>query len=214
MKAITKVLGVTALGLVLASPAMASGLGTTEVLNGQLNFSKTIADLDMDVRNAGAVSGSAIAIGNSASVATANNTDVVSKQDFRGVAKADLDATLRHVHGDVELSSVAMCNNLTVGTDPEFTNVKNEQLCNIDPTADLDANIKGVGGDVWVNSAAIANNASVDALSTNADVVNKQINRAGTYANVGLTAKNVDGHVSATAAAIGNNLSVTQSNPY
>jgi len=170
----------------------------------------------------GSVTASAIAIGNNFSGSYDTNGGRVGMSGVQRVGVglfqgAEVDAKVSDVHGNVDLSAIAICNNSnTKVTGAHEFGVESYQLCTpIDPFAGINGTLNNVGGNVSLAAVAIANNFSIDAEATNfnASYLNAQVNTAPANAVINASMANVGGDVSASAVAIGNNMSVTVRRP-
>ena len=215
MTRLTKILITgTALMILPLNPAFADGSTNgngSYVLNGQVDFQVTSANLNTTVNNVnGSVANTSSAVGNNLEVVTMDNTVVTNKQYVSGVSiAADQNATVTNVSGTVNLQSQAICNAADVSTDPHVAAVASNQDCNSnDPSSLLNANVANIGNDVTLGATSIGNNFSEDTNAATMPVQNIQTNNANIAATVNSTIYNVNGAVSVNSSAIGNNAQI------
>lgn len=178
----------------------------------QLNYNTVYTHFDMLATwIKGDLRATSTAIGNNLTADMEGDTYFYNFQRQLGDVGSTLNLTAHGVKGDVDVSSVAICNNASLtSTNAGKNYVYNDQRCaTLDPFSIASVDINGAGG-VGITSAAIGNNLAVD-VAGSAEVRNQlQVNVAGTYAELNATVRNVTGDVAASAIAIGNNINVTQ----
>ena len=121
---------------------------------------------------------SLVAGGNSLDVTTLNDTKLINNQyNQSGAIAADLNASVRQVSGDVNLSAQAFCNSASISTDPNNVSVDSSQECHAaDPSTDVNAAVQDVAGNVSVSGSSIGNSFEEDTNAPNASVQNNQLN--------------------------------------
>lgn len=184
-----------------------TGEGTSNILNGQVDFHIAQSNLNLNTTNAaGNVTGSAVSGGNAIDITTMNNTSVTNSQYVSSVSIGSaLNANVQNSGGAVSLTSQAVCNSAGVSMDPTSTQVYSNQECNAnDPSASLNATVTNAGNDVSLASAAIGNSFEEDTNAKHGAVQTYQINNSNVFANTNAEVQNVNGNVNASAAAIGN----------
>lgn len=206
--------GVAAMGL---SGAAAAGGYASPWYNivkndNQLNYNTVYSHVDMLAAWIGGdLRVTAAAIGNNLSADMEGSTYFYNFQRQLSEVGSTLKLTATNVQGDVEVSSVAMCNNASLTTRKADKNyVYNDQRCGtLDPFAIAHVDVNGAAG-VGITAAAIGNNLAVDVIGS-AEVRNQlQVNVAPIYAELNASVRNATGDVTASAVAIGNNINVTQ----
>jgi hypothetical protein len=203
----------TALTILPASLACADGSISdgSNILNNQINFSNSISHVNVDVGNVwGDVNVQSVAGGNSLDVTTMNDTNLTNNQyNESGAIAADLNASVRQVSGDVNLSAQAFCNSASISSDPNNVSIDSTQECHAaDPSTDVNAAVQDVAGNVSVSGSSIGNSFEEDTNAPNANVTNNQLNDSNLAATVNASVWNVKGSVGVAGAAIGNSAQI------
>jgi hypothetical protein len=203
----------TALAILPISLACAGGSidDGSNILNNQINFSNSISHVNVDVGDVwGDVSAQSVAGGNSLDVTTLNDTTLTNTQyNQSGAIAADLNASVRQVSGDVDLSAQAFCNSASISSDPNNVSVYSSQECHAaDPSTDVNAAVQDVAGNVSVSGSSIGNSFEEDTNAPNANVQNNQLNDSNLAATVNASVWSVKGSVSVAGAAIGNSAQI------
>ena len=204
--------------IIVAGTAAASITGSSfadnEIWNKmQQNFNTVYAHLfSYSEWVGGDLRGTSVAIGNNFSATTEGTTFLASSQRQLADVGAKLHMDIGGVGGDVDLTAVGICNNLSLNHSQGGTaTVNNDQRCQtLDPFAIATVNLEYAAGDVAIGATSIANNLSVTSQGAGVTVNNwVQANPAEVYARVDANIGNVGGNVALTAAAIGNNAVIT-----
>lgn len=167
--------------------------------------------MNVDVGNVwGDVNAQSVAGGNSLDVTTFNDTNLTNNQyNQSGAIAADLNASVRQVSGDVDLSAQAFCNQATISSDPNNVSVDSTQECHAaDPSTEVNAAVQDVAGNVSVSGSSIGNSFEEDTNAPNANVSNNQLNDSNLAATVNASVWNAKGSVNVSGAAIGNSAQI------
>lgn len=214
MTRITRILiASTALTILPISLACAgeSSEDRSDILNNQINFSNSISHVNVDVGDVlGDVNVQSVAGGNSLDVTTMNDTNLVNNQyNQSGAIAADLNASVRQVSGDVDLSAQAFCNSASVSSDPSSVSVVNNQECHAaDPSTDVNAAVQDVAGNVSISGSSIGNSFEEDTNAPSTNITNNQLNDSNLAATVNASVWSAKGSVSIAGAAIGNSAQI------
>jgi len=185
------------------------GLGSTAVLNGQMNFGDVYSNLRVGFGTATNIEGTAAAIANSASVTT--DTDLLMRnfQGNGGDVAAELDAGIGKAN-QAGLTAAAIGNSMSATVEKATADTGTQQINGGDIYAGLDAGYGELNGKLEATAAAIGNSASITLDGRNLDSItgSMQLNGGDITAETDLGGKTAKA-VEATSAAIGNSLSVT-----
>ncbi len=208
-------LTLTALGAAAVLSAMTPAMAFDNDIRSmpQRNYNNVYADLTLFGKWIGGdVRATSAAIGNNFVATAAGSTLWRNDQLMLNDVGATLNAKLKGVHGDVDLSVVGICNNAALNvTESRYSEAWSHQRCaTLDPFATANVGAFGVGGDVSISAAAIANNLTIDVQSSELTAHFAQANASAVYATVNAAVADVGGDVTASAIAIGNNASITQ----
>lgn len=160
----------------------------------------------------GDLRGASTAIGNNIESLTTGSTYFYNIQRNLNSQSAEIHVTLnKGVGGDVDLKSVAVCNNASFTSKDGPINGFSDQRCGTnDPTAFTNVNLAMVLGNTSLAATAISNNLSV---GSNGGAVQLeaayQVNDTDDFARVDAQIGSTAGDVVANATAVGNNISVT-----
>ena len=145
--------------------------------------------------------------GNLMDITTMNNTVVNSSQIVgRGATIAsDIGVTINNIGGSVGIQNQALCNGLSVSTDPTISSSRNYQECNApDPSSLINASVTNVYGDAVFQGSALGNTFEADSNAPHMPVWNTQINSSTVASTINANVYNIGGSTSLTSSAIGN----------
>jgi len=202
----------------LAASAMTASASAIDFLHAnterQVNWGNVYALQNLDAFWLGGnLRAASVALGNNMSITTEGSSWIMLTQVQLGDVGAELKAKVKNVAGDVDLSSTAICNNISTSTtNSAETHVGSDQRCETeDPYAITNVSAVGIGGNLDISAAAVANNASFSAESARFSVSSTQINPGLVVATVNARIADVGGDVAVNATAIGNNLTINHS---
>ncbi len=145
--------------------------------------------------------------GNLMDITTMNDTAVDSSQyvGFSAAIGSNIGATINNIGGSVGIQNQAVCNGLSVSTDPILTAVRNNQECHAsDPSSQINANVTNVYGDAVFQGSALGNTFQADSNAPNMPIFNRQINNSVGASTINASVYNIGGSTSLTSSAIGN----------
>ena len=145
--------------------------------------------------------------GNQMDITTLNDTNVVNNQLVGGgsAISTNVYATINNVGGSVGVSNQALCNGISVSTDPTYAATKSDQVCNAsDPAQLTNASVSNVTGDAAIQGMSIGNSFEADSNAPSMPIANMQTNNAMTVSTVNAAVHNIGGATSITSTAIGN----------
>jgi hypothetical protein len=187
--------------------AMAGGMGSqinTNQVNLQTNWSNMTGNIDT-------VAGDAVmqgaAGGNLMDITTMNNTMVNNSQIVGPGASigTNIVGNINNIGGSVGISNQAVCNGVSVSTDPTLASTRSYQECNAaDPSSMIKANVTNVYGDAVFQGSSLGNTFEADSNAPNMPIWNKQINNSTIASTVNANVYNIGGSTSMTSSAIGN----------
>jgi len=190
------------------------GFDGTIVLNSQINLQNNWSNLNVGVAKVGGdVVGQGAAAGNLLDVITMNNTYVNSSQIVGPGAAigSNINMDVNKVWGSVGIQNEAVCNGVSVSTDPLQTAIYAHQQCQAaDPFSGINANIRNVAGDAVIQGSAMGNLFESDSNAVNMPITTRQINNAVNTSNINSNVYNVGGSVGFSSSAIGNSSRVIQ----
>lgn len=137
----------------------------------------------------------------------ANAQSINSDQRNNANIRAQLNAIVEHVSGDVTATAAAIGNSFNVDGEG-VTGVRNYQNFWGDATSLLNGNVENVVGDVSLTSAAIANSATIKTSHWGGDISNTQLTRIDPTATLNAEIYDIGGDVSGTAAALSNSATI------
>ena len=140
-------------------------------------------------------------------ITTMNNTAVKNSQIVGTGASigSDITSTINNVGGSVGIQNQAMCNGVSVSTDPTFASTRNYQECNAsDPASQINSNITNIAGNAAIQGSSIGNSFEADSNAPNMPIWNKQINNSTVASTVNANVYNIGGSTSLSSSAIGN----------
>lgn len=138
---------------------------------------------------------------------TADAQSVVSDQRNNANIRAQLNARVTDVTGEVAVTAAGIGNSFTVDG-ASVAGVRNYQNFWGDASSLLNSTVDNVAGDVAVTSAAIANSATITTSTYGGAITNTQLTSIDPTATLNATISNVGEDVSATAAALSNSASI------
>jgi hypothetical protein len=186
-----------------AGASIGSQINTSQ-LNNQTNWSNLYGNVDTVAGDA-AVQGSAG--GNLMDITTMNNTLVNNSQVVGPGASigSDINVGINNIGGSVGIQNQAVCNGVSVSTDPTFASTRNFQQCNAaDPSQAINTTITNVVGDAAIAGSSLGNSFEADSNAPNMPIWNHQINNGTVASTVNANVYNVGGSTSLTSSAIGN----------
>jgi len=131
-----------------------------------------------------------------------NNSQVVGSGSS---IASDVNVGINNIGGSVGIQNQAVCNSVSVSTDPTFASTRNFQSCNAaDPSQSINTTITNVSGDAAVMGASMGNSFEADSNAPNMPIWNKQINNGAVNSTVNASVYNVGGSTSLSSSAIGN----------
>ena len=136
-----------------------------------------------------------------------NNTFVNSSQIVGANAAigSDINVGINNIGGSVGIQNQAICNGLSVSTDPSWSATHSFQQCNAsDPSSLINASVSNVYGDAAIMGSALSNSFEADSNAPNMPIWNKQINNGTVASTVNANVYNIGGSTSLTSSAIGN----------
>jgi hypothetical protein len=187
--------------------AMAGGIGSqisSNQLNTQTNWSNLNGNIDTVAGDA-VVQGAAG--GNLMDITTMNNTRVDSTQIVGPGAAigSNVVTNINNIGGSVGIQNQAICNGLSVSTDPTLSSTRSYQECNAaDPSSHISADVTNIAGDAVFKGSSLGNSFTADSNAPNMPVWNKQINNSTVASTVNANIYNLGGSTSLTSSAIGN----------
>jgi len=186
-----------------AGSSIGSQINTSQV-NNQTNWSNLNGTIDT-VSGDAAVQGSAG--GNMMDITTMNNTMVDNSQIVGSNAAigSNVNVGINNIGGSVGIQNQAVCNSVSVSTDPTYSSTRNYQECDAtDPSQTINASVTNVAGDAAVAGTSMGNSFEADSNAPNMPIFNKQINSGTVASTVNANVYNVGGSTSLTSSAIGN----------
>jgi len=192
--------------------AMAGGIGSqinTNQVNLQTNWSNMTGNIDT-------VAGDAVmqgaAGGNLMDITTMNNTMVnntmVNNSQIVGPGASigsNIVGNINNIGGSVGIQNQAVCNGVSVSTDPTLSATHSYQECNAaDPSSMIKANVTNIYGDAVFQGSSLGNTFEADSNAPNMPIFNKQINNSTIASTVNANVYNIGGSTSMTSSAIGN----------
>ena len=186
-----------------AGASMGSQINTSQV-NNQTNWSNLYGTIDTVAGDA-VVQGAAG--GNLMDITTMNNTFVTNSQIVgpNAVIGSDINVGINNIGGSVGIQNQAVCNGLSVSTDPTWSATQSFQKCDAaDPAVSINARVANVWGDAAIASSSLGNSFEADSNAPNMPIWNKQINNSTVASTVNANIYNLGGSTSLTSSAIGN----------
>jgi hypothetical protein len=186
-----------------AGGAMGSQISNTQ-MNNQVNWSNLTGNVDTVAGDA-VVTGSAG--GNLMDITTMNNTFVTNNQGVGsgGNIGSTIDVGINNIGGSVGIQNQAVCNGVSVSTDPTYSATQSLQRCNAsDPSSEIYARVTNVAGDAVFSGSALSNSFEADSNAPNMPVWNSQINNSAVASTVRAQVYNLGGSTSLSSSAIGN----------
>jgi len=187
--------------------AMAGGAGSqinTSQLNTQTNWSNLNGNIDTVAGDA-VVQGAAG--GNLMDITTMNNT-MVNNSQIVGPGAAigsNVVTNINNIGGSVGIQNQALCNGVSVSTDPTLASTRSYQECNAaDPSSKINATVTNIAGDAVFQGSSLGNTFEADSNAPNMPIWNKQINNSTVASTVNANVYNIGGSTSLTSSAIGN----------
>ena len=156
---------------------------------------------------AGDVAVQGAAGGNLMDITTMNNTMVNNSQIVGSASSigSDIGVGINNIGGSVGIQNQALCNGVSVSTDPTFASTRNYQECNsADPSSLINGTVTNVAGDVAFQGSALGNSFEADSNAPNMPIWNKQISNGGVASTVNANLYNIGGSTSMSSSAIGN----------
>ena len=117
--------------------------------------------------------------GNLMDITTMNNTMVNNSQIVGAGASigSDINVSINNIGGSVGIQNQALCNGVSVSTDPTFASTRNYQECNsADPSSQINATVTNIAGDAAFQGSSLGNSFEADSNAPNMPIWNKQIN--------------------------------------
>ena len=148
-----------------------------------------------------------VAAGNLMDITTMNNTAVKNSQVVgpNAAIGSDVNMDVANVWGSVGISNQAVCNGVSVSTDPTYASTRSYQECNAsDPASSITTNISNIAGNAAIQGSSLGNSFEADSNAPNMPVWNKQINNSTVASTVNANVYNVAGSTSVSSSAIGN----------
>jgi hypothetical protein len=180
----------------------------SQISNSQVNLQTNWSNLNGTISTvAGDAAVQGAAGGNLMDITTMNNTMVNSSQIVGSGASigTNVNTAIDNIGGSVGIQNQAICNGLSVSTDPTFASTRNYQECNAaDPAQQINANVTNVYGDAAFAGSSLGNSFEADSNAPNMPVWNKQINNSSVASTVNANVYNIGGSTSLTSSAIGN----------
>jgi hypothetical protein len=187
--------------------SMAGGMGS-QIQNSQVNLQTNWSNLNGNIDT---VAGDAVmqgaAGGNLMDITTMNNTMVNSSQIVGPGASigSNVTTSINNIGGSVGIQNQAVCNGLSVSTDPTYASTRNYQECNAaDPSTQINATVTNIYGDAAFQGSSLGNTFEADSNAPSMPIWNKQINNSTVASTVNANVYNIGGSTSLTSSAIGN----------
>ena len=148
-------------------------------MNNQTNWSNLNGTIDTVAGDA-AVQGAAG--GNMMDITTMNNTMVNNSQIVGSGAAigSNINVGINNIGGSVGIQNQAVCNGVSVSTDPTFASTRNYQECDASRSVANRSmpHVTNVAGDAAIQGASLGNSFEADSNAPNMPIFNKQINNA------------------------------------
>ena len=180
----------------------------SQIQNNQVNLQTNWSNLNGQADTvAGDVAVQGAAGGNLMDITTMNDTVVNNKQIVGSMASigSDISVGINNIGGSVGIQNQALCNGVSVSTDPTFASTRNYQECNAaDPSSLINGTVTNVAGDVAFQGSALGNSFEADSNAPNMPIWNRQISNGTVASTVNANIYNIGGSTSMSSSAIGN----------